>query len=221
VPSTFAYRSFVARGVSAAKLHVVPFGVDLAMFRRRPKEDKRFRLIFVGTYSLRKGIGYLFEAARPLIERGLVDLWLVGNRSDETRELLRRNKDLFVDHGPQKRARLSWYFSQADALVLPSVEEGLALVQAQAMACGVPVIATTNTGAEDLFTDGVEGFIVPIRDVPALRERIEILMDDESRRKAMADAALRRVEALGGWHEYGERALTLYRALAQSPQPTR
>jgi len=82
------------------------------------------------------------------------------------------------------------------------------------MACGVPVIATTNTGAEDLFTDGVEGFIVPIRDVAALRERIEILMDDESRRKAMADAALRRVQALGGWNEYGERALELYEALA-------
>jgi len=214
VPSTFAYRSFLARGVSASKLHVLPYGVDLSMFRRRPKEDRRFRLIFVGTYSVRKGIGYLFAAARPLVERGLVDVWLVGSRTDETRDLLRRNKNLFVDQGPQNHARLSWYISQADALVLPSVEDGFGLVQAQAMACGVPVIATTNTGAEDLFTDGVEGFIVPIRDVAALRERIEILMDDESRRKAMADAALRRVQALGGWNEYGERALELYGALA-------
>ena len=117
------------------------------------------------------------------MERGLVDVWLVGSRTDETRDLLRRNKNLFVDQGPQNHARLSWYISQADALVLPSVEDGFGLVQAQAMACGVPVIATTNTGAEDLFTDGVEGFIVPIRDVAALRERIEILMDDESRTK--------------------------------------
>src|SRR5438094_128830 len=114
-----------------------------------------------------------------------------------------------VAHGPQNQRRLSWYFSQADALVLPSIEEGLAFVQAQAMACGVPVIATTNTGAEDLFTDGVEGFIVPIRDVAALRERIEILLDDDSRRKTMAEAALRRVQTLGGWNEYGERALEL------------
>ena len=67
----------------------------------------------------------------------------------------------------------------------------------------------------------MEGFIIPIRDVAALRERIEILMDDEPRRKGMADAALRRVKALGGWNEYGERALTLYRALAHSPQETR
>ena len=214
VPSTFARRSFVARGVAAAKVHVLPFGVDLSMFRRCPREDTRFRLIFVGAYSLRKGIGYLFDAARPLVKRGLIELWLVGDKTDETQDLLGRNRDIFVDHGLQNRGRLSWYFCQADALVLPSIEEGLALVQAQAMACGVPVIATTNTGAEDLFTDGVEGFIVPIRDVAALRERIEILLDDDSRRTTMAEAALHRVQALGGWNEYGERALELYGALA-------
>ena len=50
---------------------------------------------------------------------------------------------------------------------MPSVEDGFEMVMAQAMACGLPVIATTNISAEDLFTDGVEGFIVPIR-IPRL-----------------------------------------------------
>ncbi len=63
--------------------------------------------------------------------------------------------------------------SRSHVLVLPSVEEGMALVMAQAMACGCPVIATEATGAEDLFTDGVEGFIVPDRDAAALALRMQ------------------------------------------------
>ena len=55
------------------------------------------------------------------------------------------------------------------------IEEGLALVQAQAMACGCPVIASRNTGSEDLFVDGKEGFIVNARDVAALRDRMQRL----------------------------------------------
>ena len=90
--------------------------------------------------------------------------------------------------------------SSSHALVLPSVEEGLALVQGQAMACGCPVIATDSTGAEDLFTDGVQGFIVPARDMTALTMRMQQLADDP-RTPAQHEwpAALARVETLGGW----------------------
>jgi glycosyltransferase involved in cell wall biosynthesis len=84
------------------------------------------------------------------------------------------------------------------------------LVQAQAMACGLPVIATTNTGAEDLFTDGVEGFIVPIRNAEALREKLLYLYDHPDVRDGMADAALARVRAMGGWDSYGESAAAVY-----------
>jgi glycosyltransferase involved in cell wall biosynthesis len=90
-------------------------------------------------------------------------------------------------------------------LVLPSIEEGLALVQAQAMACECPVIATDATGAEDLFTDGVEGFIVADRDVDALASRMQQLADDSFLRAQMAAAARLRVDSMGGWDEYGRR----------------
>jgi glycosyltransferase involved in cell wall biosynthesis len=98
--------------------------------------------------------------------------------------------------------------------VLASVEEGLALVQAQAMACGVPVIATTNTGADDLFTDGVEGFIIPIRSPEAIRERIERMIDNKELRDKMAAASLERVKSLGGWDRYGECVVNVYKTLA-------
>lgn len=215
VPSRFAHRSFIDMGVSPGKVHVTPYGVDLAAFRPLPKQDDRFRVIFVGTCSLRKGIGYLFDAARPLIEAGHVEVWLVGDKREDAYALLGRNRGLFVDHGPQPKAKLPWYYSQASVLVLPSVEEGLALVQAQAMACGVPVIATTNTGAEDLFTDEVEGFIVPIRDADAIRQRLERLLATPASREAMGAAALARIQARSGWREYGGRVLDLYAGLAE------
>ena len=90
-------------------------------------------------------------------------------------------------------------------MVLPSVEEGLALVQAQALACELPIIATEATGAADLFTDGVEGYIVKDRDVDALHDRLERLAGDPALREAMAAAALDRVQMLGGWELYGRR----------------
>jgi glycosyltransferase involved in cell wall biosynthesis len=95
--------------------------------------------------------------------------------------------------------------SASDVLVLPSIEEGMALVQAEAMACGCPVIASTNTGADDLFTDGVEGFIVPIRDSEAILERMQQLADDPLLAGEMRAKSLLRVQSMGGWKEYGDR----------------
>ena len=109
------------------------------------------------------------------------------------------------------RGELHKYYSQASVLVLPSIQEGLALVQAQAMACGVPVIASENTGAADLFTDGVEGFIVPIRDAGAIREKILALYENPAMREQMGEAALARVRKIGGWDDYGVRAADYYR----------
>ena len=80
--------------------------------------------------------------------------------------------------GHVSQPRLKEIMSTSDVMVLPSVEEGLALVQAQAMACGCPVIASENTGASDLFTDGREGFIVPIRDPNAIAQRLQLLADN-------------------------------------------
>ena len=97
-------------------------------------------------------------------------------------------------------------------MVLPSVEEGLALVQAQAMACGCPVIATENTGARDLFADGREGFIVPIRDTSAITERLQALANQGELAQSMSDAALKRVQSIGGWDQYGD---TMYRVFTE------
>jgi glycosyltransferase involved in cell wall biosynthesis len=214
VPSQFSRRSFLQHGIPAERVFVCPYGVDLSEFRPGVKSDDVFRVIHVGQINVRKGVGHLLQAVEPLAKKGQCELWLVGEVHPSMRRLLDEYKGIFEYKGVVPRKDLWRFYSQASVLVLASVEEGLALVQAQAMACGVPVIATTNTGAEDLFTDGVEGFIIPIRRPDTIRERIEWMIDNRELRDRMAAAALERVKSLGGWNRYGECVEGVYKALA-------
>jgi glycosyltransferase involved in cell wall biosynthesis len=113
----------------------------------------------------------------------------------------------FLGHIPQPE--LKQLMSRSHVMVLPSIEEGLALVQAQALACGCPAIGTHHTGAEDLFTDGKEGFVVPIRNPRSISDRLQLLADDPQRRDSMSEAALERVKGMGGWEEYGNKMAQL------------
>lgn len=214
VPAQFAKRSFLAHGIAEKRIFVCPYGVNLSEFRKGEKRDAKFRVICVGQITIRKGIGHLLRAVEPLVKANRMELWLVGQIDGAVRPILDRYQGLFEYKGVYPRNELWQLYSQASVLVLASVEEGLALVQAQAMACGVPVIATENTGAEDLFTDGVEGFIVPARSPEAIREKLEWMMDNADARDGMAAAAIERVKNLGGWDAYGDCVERVYEELA-------
>jgi glycosyltransferase involved in cell wall biosynthesis len=116
-----------------------------------------------------------------------------------------------IGHVPQPE--LKRLMSESHCLVLPSVEEGLALVQAQAMACGCPVVASNHTGSEDLLVHGEHGFITPVRDAQRLTECLQQLADDEPLRASMGRRALAHVQSAGGWRAYGQQALSIYRGL--------
>jgi len=216
VPSTFARRSFIDRGFDPAKVTQVTFGVDIKLFQHIPKTDDVFRILYVGQMSLRKGLPYILEAVSGL---GIPDceFWLIGSMTADVELFFKRYEGCFRYLGVVPRQELYQYYSQASVLVLPSLEEGMAMVQAQAMACGLPVISTTNSGGEDLFSQGVEGFIVPIRSPEAIRERIIYLYENPDIRQEMGQAALKRIQSLGGWDSYGEAMSQLYTSLlAQS-----
>ena len=84
------------------------------------------------------------------------------------------------------------------------------MVMAQAMACGCPVIASNHSVGEDLITDGLEGFITSIRDVPSLNDRLQQMIDQPELRNEMSIKALEKVQKIGGWHNYGEQAMKIY-----------
>lgn len=216
VPSSFVLQSFVDQGVAASKLRLLPYGVNLARFHPTASPDaNRFDVLFVGGMGLRKGVQYLVQAYQKL-QHPAKSLTFVGAPSAALIALLKARglwpQDARVlGHMPQ--SELKDIMSRSHVLVLPSIEEGLAMVQAQAMACGCPVIASEHTGSTDLFADGREGRIVPIRDADALAHSLQQLADHPADRAAMGLASLQRVSGIGGWSNYGDSAMAVYRAL--------
>jgi starch synthase len=212
VPSSFSRRSFIEQGVSADKLHTIPYGVRLESFSKiaEPSIDT-FNVLFAGHVSLRKGIPYLLQAFARLNHPGK-RLRIAGAMAPEIKTLLARLPQQNVEFlGAVPQAQLPRMMSESHVLVLPSIEDGFGLVLSQALACGCPILASTNTGGDDLIADAsnsapenAAGFVVPIRDVDALAERMQQLADDPALQRRMSEAALARVQYLGGWRKYGD-----------------
>ncbi|MBW8865050.1 MAG: glycosyltransferase family 4 protein [Verrucomicrobia bacterium] len=125
-----------------------------------------------GGLSLRKGAPYLLEAFR-LIRREVPDAVLRLRRAlrDDVEDILKKNSDLPMEwsDGLDFPSHIRRY-QTSDLFLFPSIEDGFAIVVAEALACGLPVITTPNTGASDLVQPGVNGDIVPIRDARALAD---------------------------------------------------
>jgi len=213
VPSRFVYRSFLEMGVPEEKLRLIPYGVNLANFSRKCPRDKTFRVLFVGAQSVRKGVHYLVEAFNKA-ELSDAKLVFVGASTPDSQVLLKQIDPQRTEFtGVVSRERVAEEMSRASVLALPSLEEGLATVQAQALSCECPVIGTFNSGAETLFEDGKEGFIVPIRDADAVAERLRRLYEDRDLVETLGAAGRRRMESVGGWGDYGDALIDLARDL--------
>lgn len=208
VPSQFCYDSFVAQGVTPEKLLKIPYGARLERFwpteLHQPDDDREFRVLFVGCAGVRKGLLDLLEAFR-LFNHPNKRLILIGGFSSESKALLDSVDQASIESlGSVANSDLREHYSRASVFVLPSIEEGLAMVIGEAMACGCPIIASTNTGASELISDAVEGFIVPIRSPRLIADRLQLLADNPELRLQMGSAALARVQRLEGWDAYGE-----------------
>lgn len=205
VPSEFAYRSFVEMGVAEQKLRKVVLAADVKRFYPVSEPDaNEFCVLYVGQISFRKGIPYLLDAFLKL-RHPRKRLRLIGPTEDRIKAYLRTAPlDGVHFEGAQPFESVRRAMSEAHVTVLPSVEDGFGMVLAEAMACGSPVISTINTGGLDLYRDGKEGFIVPIRDPEAILSAMECLAGDPGRRQSMSAAASAKMKELGGWKQYGD-----------------
>lgn len=200
--STFETQSFVEAGVDHARIIQIPPGVDVDLFRPRPRsDDGTFRVLFVGQITQRKGVSYLLEAFR-LARIPRSELVLAGAPYGTTRPWA---GTAAVRHAPAvAQSQLPAVYAAADVYVMPSIVEGSCLTALEAMASGLPVVVSENTGTPDVIDEGREGHVVPIRDAEAIAERLRELHADPDRRRQMGAAARQRAEGLS-WERYGER----------------
>lgn len=212
IPSLFVKRTFLEKGFPESRLLHVPYGVDLGEFRKIPKADEKFRVIFAGGMSLRKGVHYLLQAFAEL-KLPNSELLLLGGMSDEIVPFFKKYEGLYRYIGKVPQRELHAHYSQGSVFAMMSIEEGLALVQPQAMACGLPVIATTNTGAEDVVRDGKDGFIISIRNVEALKEKLTYLYENPEVCRAMGESARQHVASGFTWDDYGKKIISEYQRI--------
>jgi glycosyltransferase involved in cell wall biosynthesis len=213
IPSEFVRRSFIENGVPGSKLRLIPYGIDLENFSPAPKRDSVFRVLFVGNIGIQKGVHYLLEAWKRLALPN-AELVLLGAVDPGMKNVLARYEGLFVLAGHVKHELLPMWYTNASVFVLPSLQEGSALVTYEAMACGVPLIVSTNTGS--VVRDGVDGYVVPIRDVESLQSRIQWMYEHHGESLAMGTAANEYVQNYS-WSHYGDRVMAEYDDLLSEP----
>lgn len=202
VASSITRHSLVAEGIDTNKITVVPYGAPVDYFRPGSKADNIFRALFVGHLGGRKGVHYLLSAWKDL-KLPNSELMLVGPNLLPA-QWLSQYESHFTHIPPVPHSTLNRYFTHASVFVFPSLVEGFGLVLLEAMACGIPVITTPNTAGPDIITDGVEGFIVPIRDVDALKQKLEWCYTHPDELLQMGIAARLRAEQLT-WKRYREQ----------------
>lgn len=224
-PSRIVRDSFIDRGYDVSRSAVLPYGVDLNRFHplaEQAKLDKTFRVICVAQISPRKGHVYLLEAWKKL-NLPNAELLLIGSISHEMNAILRRYDGTFRHISSVPNHELLEYYGRSSVFVLPTLEDGFGVVCGEAMACGLPVITTRNSGAADIVTHGREGFVVPIRSPEAIAEHLELLYRNRELRDEMAKTALAKAQTELSWDIYAGRLCDLYRSifagetLSQSP----
>ncbi len=193
VASEYTKATLVENGVDGSRVTVVPYGVDLERFRPAQEPPSGpFRVLFIGQMTQRKGLKHLLETWRQLALPN-AELVLAG-RGITDRALLARYEGTYTLRTGVSSGELRRLYQTSDVFCMPSLAEGFGLVYLEALACGTPVIATPNTGAADLVTDGQEGFIVGMRDVDALRERLAWCYEHRAELREMRPRARRLAE---------------------------
>lgn len=202
--SSFTRRTLAEYPGKIREIVVVPYGAPTPLPEARPTErraDEPLKVLFVGSLGQRKGLRYLLDAMALLGGRAGFSLTLIGSmpagRCDPLAAAVRQHRHV----SSLPHAEIMAEMRRHHVLVLPSLFEGFGLVLTEAMANGLPVIATDHTAAPDIMQDGREGLLVPIRSAARIAESLMRLREDEAARQAMGATAIQRAAAMP-WRNY-------------------
>jgi glycosyltransferase involved in cell wall biosynthesis len=174
VASEFTKQTLISEGILPERISIIPYGTDLGHFSLGPGTGSgKMKVLFVGSISARKGIGYLLEAWR-LLNPQSAELIIVGQvpNNREIHDALSRSGATVLGRVDQQR--LLELFQSASLFCLPSIAEGFGLVFLQALACGTPILGTEATGAADITRRDPEvGFLVKAASVESLATGLE------------------------------------------------
>jgi glycosyltransferase involved in cell wall biosynthesis len=196
VNSDFCRQALVKQGVLPEKLRVVPLCFEKNSKSATPNREiqreakEKLRVLFLGQVILRKGIQYLIETAK-LLQNENVQFNVVGPIGISEAAIAAAPKNI-VFHGRVTRDQAANWYRQSDVFVLPTLSDGFAITQLEAMSYGLPVVATSSCGA--VVSDGVDGFIVLPRDAAALAKSLQKYLKDHDLLEQQSHAALIKIQ---------------------------
>ncbi len=203
--SKYVVDAIKSAGGPSERCRVVPYGINSDSFNAQSARNLRsgnLRVLFLGTLQLRKGIPYLIEAAK-LLKGYNVHIRAVGPSRLSEKALLEAIKH--VEYiGPVPRSAVQQQYNWADLFILPTLSEGSANVCYEAMAMGLPVITTKNSGS--VVRDGLDGYIVPIRSSESIVEKISQLASDRELVSRLSQNAFSRSLEFT-WKQYAARLI--------------
>lgn len=208
VPSKFACNSFISRGFAASKLVLNNYGFgEPGGIPANTDAPAKFKILYLGKLSVQKGLHYLFQALENLvIPETEYEVQFIGSAEPEIEALARRHKKPnWTFSGHINYYELPPYLAQCSLAVQPSLQEGLSMVIPQMLAAGIPVIASTNSGGEDVIREGETGFVVPVRSPEAITDRIMYLYKNPERLAEMRRQASLSLHNGLSWADYGNR----------------
>ena len=216
-PSNFVRDTMVTNGIPEEKCFVNPFGADVSIFKQRESLPPKPRFIAVGTICVRKGHQYLFRAfARVKQQLPEAELICVGNVKSDFRREWPKWQGTFTHIRNLPHAELASLLRTCTAFIFPSQEEGFARAIVEAMAVGLPIVASHESGATTLAQDGVEGFIINGRSPEKIADAMLRVARDPALCQRMGEAAHRKGAVKNTWQDYGDRLLAEYTRRLQS-----
>lgn len=213
-PSNFVKESFLEQGYDEEKIRCVPLGVNPPNnHARSPTETTYF--IYSGAVTLRKGIQYLLPAWDSL-NISDAELIITSEIDESAQQIVQKYKNKDDIHFVGWVDDLYEWFDKSSVFVFPSLEDGFGLVVIEAMASGLPVIVSENTGAKDCVRDGIDGDIIPAKDTEALADAMRRMYDQPNKRKEMGNAAREQIKSNYTVRDYGNRIISEYQRIVNN-----
>tara|TARA_B110000503_G_scaffold143581_1_gene246013 strand:+ start:4767 stop:6026 length:1260 start_codon:yes stop_codon:yes gene_type:complete len=207
-PSPYVKDSLIKNGVLSSKILLCPYGVNVKQFTPENKKSLKtaFQVLFVGSIGFRKGIKYLVDALNLVKGEG-IEVVIIGNSLLTLDPLYKLGINFdFVHIKSVRYSDLHKHYQSADIFVSPSLHEGSSLSIYEALACGLPVITTYESGS--VVRDNVDGFIVPAYDSAAIADKIMLLKNNKALKNKMSKNA--REQALKfSWATYRQRFINI------------
>jgi glycosyltransferase involved in cell wall biosynthesis len=191
IPSSYVKGTFTENGIEDKKLLLIPYAFSFRKFEglKVVPKYKELAVLFVGQMNHLKGIGVLIKAMKLVrVEIPKATLWLVGAKNPLINDSL-LNEEWIKYYGILRGKDLLDKYLRASVFCLLSFDEGFGLVLTEALHCGLPIVATPNTAAADIITNGINGFIVPVGDhIKTAEKIINILEKSHPQQKGNIEA---------------------------------